>query len=628
MVHTSRCPENANRMPLRYGLSIMAVGIGIGVGIAGTSGHAVAWADPGNSASSGQTSGQTSSHSSAGTGHGPKKPANRRLGTRPKRPSSLTKTGTQKSVDTAAPDVTRSDDDATTGQTSTPTPNSTTPQSESAPESAPESKPESITDIVREKLRAIKPDASLRADGTRPARSDFSARLTTKRRAAITPSALSDAETSPARTLIAQTPAAAATPPDLTAIVRTVPDITAKTIPLTAKVAAVSTTTTTTPKPPEPLSPIAKIAQLPGRIVNTVLQVLDITVSANGPKSPIDFSPINNALFAAFREIEAHLGLTKTPAAQPVPPPMIYDGPTTGQTPTVSQFLNAATTAYVWGGAPGDLKPFVVNGKQMESHNILTGMSAKTWVTPDGQIIIAYQGTTGGTNLLHNPLIAVSQVVTDMQVIFTDTTPQAFIDAVAFQQEVEAAAIAQGYRKEDIFVTGHSLGAWEAQYVAQQTGVGGIGFEGPGLNSTVPGNGADSGFVNVLTYGDTAAYFSTDLPGLQPFVPEYVPGGGSKPHYGAIVMIGNPDAAIPLMNSAALLKTGPIGGLIFVVDIFVNFLQYHLPGVQAYHLGVNPDPGVVPWLGNVSGPVNADYADMTIPELQKAASDAGTLIRP
>lgn len=288
----------------------------------------------------------------------------------------------------------------------------------------------------------------------------------------------------------------------------------------------------------------------------------------------------------------------------------------------------AATAAYVWGGTPGDLKPFVVDGKQMESTNVLTGMSGKAWVTPEGQIIIAYQGTTGGTNLLHNPLIAISQVVADTQVIFTDTPPRAFFDAVGFEQEVEAAAIAQGYRKEDIFVTGHSLGGWEAAYVAQQTGLGGIGFESPGLNTTVPGNGADSGFVNVLTYGDTAAYFSTDLPGLQPFMPEYVPGGGSKPHYGAIVMIGNPDAAIPLMNSAALLNTGPIGGAIFVVDILVNFLQYHLPGIQAYHLGVDPDPGVVPWLGNASGPVNADYADMTIPELQKAASDAGTLIRP
>ncbi|MGV0736098.1 hypothetical protein ABQF35_07345 [Mycobacterium syngnathidarum] len=486
---------------------------------------------------------------------------------------------------------------------------------------------------MREKLRDIKPAIPLRADGTRPAKSDFSPRNTAKRLVAVAPSAAPETETNEIRSATSaptrkiEPPASTPALPQLIAVHQTAPETAPNTVPATAKVAAV-TTTKTTPEPPQPLSPIAKLAELPGRIVNTVLQVLDITVSANGPTSPINFAPINDAVFAAFREIEGKLGLTKTPDVQPVPPAMTYNGPTTGKTPTVSQFLNAATAAYTWGSTPGDLKPFVVDGKQMESTNVLTGMSGKAWVTPEGQIIIAYQGTTGGTNLLHNPLILVSQVVADTQVIFTDTTPQAFTDAVAFQQEVEAAAIEQGYRREDIFVTGHSLGGWEASYVAQQTGVGGIGFESPGLNSTVPGNGADSGFVNILTYGDTAAYFSTDLPGLQPFVPEYVPGGGTKPHYGSIVMIGNPEAAYPLMNSAALLSTGPIGAAIFVVDIAVNFLQYHLPGIQAYHLGVNPDPGVVPWLGNASGPVNADYADMTIPELQKAASDAGTLIRP
>ncbi|ODR26985.1 hypothetical protein [Mycolicibacterium porcinum] len=603
MVNSSGCPEKARGIPLRYGLSVVAIGIGI----AGASAHPVAWADPGTtgSSTSSTSSGQTSNHSSAGTGHGPKKPADRRS-TRPKRPASPTKPKASDTADKpgrAAPDNTADDADNTPAVQ----PDSAAPQQKS------------IDDIVRGKLRAIKPPAPLRAENTRLDSPGFSPRTSAKRLVAVGPSA--------ATTKI-DPPASKAALPRITAVLQAAPQTAVSAVPLTARVAAVSSTTETTPKPPEPLSPIAKIAELPGRIVNTVLQALDITASANGPKSPISFAPINDALFAAFREIEGQLGLTKTPAVQPVPPTMTYNGPTTGKTPTVSQFLNAATAAYVWGGTPGDLKPFVVDGKQMESTNVLTGMSGKAWVTPEGQIIIAYQGTTGGTNLLHNPLIAISQVVADTQVIFTDTPPQAFFDAVDFEQEVEAAAIAQGYRKEDIFVTGHSLGGWEAAYVAQQTGLGGIGFESPGLNTTVPGNGADSGFVNVLTYGDTAAYFSTDLPGLQPFMPEYVPGGGSKPHYGAIVMIGNPDAAIPLMNSAALLNTGPIGGAIFVVDILVNFLQYHLPGIQAYHLGVDPDPGVVPWLGNASGPVNADYADMTIPELQKAASDAGTLIRP
>jgi hypothetical protein len=93
--------------------------------------------------------------------------------------------------------------------------------------------------------------------------------------------------------------------------------------------------------------------------------------------------------------------------------------------------------------------------------------------------------------------------------------------------------------------------------------LGGIGFESPGIHTVVDGNGADSGFVNVETYGDPAAYLATDLPGM-----------------------------------------------------------------QAYNLGLSPDPGVVPWLGATMGPVEAGWGDMKIPELELAASEAGTLITP
>ena len=322
------------------------------------------------------------------------------------------------------------------------------------------------------------------------------------------------------------------------------------------------------------------------------------------------------------------MGLDATPTTQPIPPTMTYTGPTTALTPTVAQFLNAAAAEYVLGGVPGGLRPFTVNGVPVTSTNILSGERAQVWVTPQNQIIIAYQGTTGGTNLLFNPLIAISQIITDLQVIYTHTTPQAFTDALAFAQRVQADAALQGYSASDIFVTGHSLGGWEAEYVAQQTGLDGIGFESPGLNTIVAGNGADSGFVNIETYGDPAAYFATDLPGLQPFMPSYVPAGGSKPHYGAIVMIGDPNAVAPLFNASALYGYGPIGDLIFMVDTLGNFFEHHLPGMQAYNLDVDPDPTVVPWLGLPMGPVETGYGALTIPQLLQAASDAGQLIAP
>lgn len=383
-----------------------------------------------------------------------------------------------------------------------------------------------------------------------------------------------------------------------------------------------------TPTPPKPLSPIAKVLALPGRVVNAVLQFFDFTASATGPRSPFNIAPINDLLFAAFREVERLVGLHRTPAVQPALPTMTYTGPTDRPTPTVAQFLNASTAAYGWGTTPGGMVPFTVDGFQLQSTNVFSGMSGKAWVTPQGQVIIAYQGTTGGTNLLINPLVTLAQVAADLQVILTGTTPLAFYDAERFARRVQEEAALQGYADEDVFVTGHSLGGWEAQFVAQRTGLSGIGFEAPGLNTKVAGNGADTNFVNIAQYGSPAAFMATDLPGMQPFFPAYVPGGGAKPHYGPIVVIGDRAAMNPMVNAGAAWGKSLVGSAVFAVDFLVNFFQYHLMGVQAYHLDVDPDPGVVPWLGNPHGTVHTGYGELTIQELLQAASDDGILIRP
>lgn len=399
------------------------------------------------------------------------------------------------------------------------------------------------------------------------------------------------------------------------------------TVAPSAAVATLSTTAVELAPTPAPLSPIAQVAALPGRIVNVVLQLVGITTAAGEGPSPISPAPIAELFFAVFRRIEEVIGLDQ-PVVLPTPPTMVYDGPLDIPTPTVKQFLDAATTEYVLGGQPGGLAPFVVDGWQMRSIRLATGMDASVWVTPENQIIIAYSGTTGGTNLLFNPLIALTQILTDIQAGLGTTTPKAFDQAVDFAEEVKAEAVNQGYAAEDVFVTGHSLGAWQAQYVAQQIGMNGIGFEGPGLNTTVAGNGANSLFVNTATYGDMAGYLSSDLPGLYPLAPPYVPGGGLKPHYGPIVMLGDPDATTRMANAAALFGKGPLGTLISAVGLFGNFFASHLPGVQAYNLDIIQDPGVVPWLGINGGTVHTGFGEMTIPEFLKASSDAGILVRP
>ena len=198
--------------------------------------------------------------------------------------------------------------------------------------------------------------------------------------------------------------------------------------------------------------------------------MLDLTASSTGPESPISLAPFNDAFFSAFREVERSVGLWQPPPVQPEVPRLVYTGPTTRLTPTVAQFLDASSAAYVLGSTPGGMKPFTVHGFQMSANNIVTGMAADVWVTPQSQIIIAYQGTTGGTNLLFNPLIAIGHIIADLQMIITPTTPPGFWDALNFARRVEAEAALQGYDPDDIFVTGHSLGGWQAQFVAQQTG--------------------------------------------------------------------------------------------------------------------------------------------------------------
>jgi hypothetical protein len=382
------------------------------------------------------------------------------------------------------------------------------------------------------------------------------------------------------------------------------------------------------PEPPQPLSPVAQVLDLPAQVANTVMQLFDITTAANSPRSPIDLAPLNDAFFAAFREGERLAGLQRTPPAQPVVPTLTYTGPTTRPTPTVAEFLDASAAGYVLGGTPGGMVPFTVNGFQMSATNTLTGMAGDVWATPEGQLIIAYQGTSGGTHALFNPLMVISQLLADTQMIFTDTTPVAFDDAVDFARRVQAEAALQGYDADDIFVTGHSLGGWQAQYVAQQTGLAGIGFEAPGMNTTVPGNGVDSLFVTIGTYGSPAPYMSTDLPGLQPFMPPFVAGGGSKPHYGSMIMVGDPAAMTPFYNAAPLWGSSLIGSALFLADFLGNFGQFHMVGVQAHNLDVDVDPGIVPWLGTKQGPVHVGYGELTIPELLQAASDDGILLRP
>ena len=612
----------------RYGVIAVIIGVTLAAG-----GHGTAWADTEGTDSRDTSVSRSDATTGAGTAAERKDaPASANDGSRPEASPSgngtdasngaATEKGTAASTVETTPKTTRDTDDESPDGTDIVDPTSSTePEAPTQAPSESESEPVEQGPTTTPTDVPTVPSAPVKAESKHPAEADASSGTVSVLRAAVSPSPSGidggsgrvgqldspDIEIAP---LSAQRSAVTAVP--------------------TAALAASSTTAVETAAiTPGPVSPIAQLAALPGRIVNVVLQLVGATTSAGTGPSPFSPGPIADLFFAVFRRLEEAVGLYTPLSGQPVPPTMVYEGPLDTPTPTVAQFLNAATTEYVLGGTPGGMTPFTVNGWPMTSLHLATGSDASVWVTPQNQVIIAYSGTTGGTNLLFNPLIAITQLVTDFQAGFGDTTPAAFTQAVDFAQAVQAEAAAQGYAPEDVFVTGHSLGAWQAQYVAQQLGLNGIGFEGPGLSSTVPGNGANSLFVNTATYGDMAAYLSSDLPGLYPIVPyPYVPGGGLHPHYGPIVMLGDPNANTPMINAARLIGQGPVGTLIGAVGLLGNFFASHLPGVQAYNLDVDQDPGVVPWLGVTGGTVHTGFGDMTIGEFLKAASDAGILVKP
>ena len=106
--------------------------------------------------------------------------------------------------------------------------------------------------------------------------------------------------------------------------------------------------------------------------------------------------------------------------------------------------------------------------------------------------------------------------------ISNGVTPQANLDALAFAQQVAAAS-----NGSPIYLTGHSLGGEEAEYVeanANFTVSGGTAFAAPGVPNLSSSDSNTNNFTTYVDYGDVIGNF--------------VPTGGS--HVGNVQFIGNP----------------------------------------------------------------------------------------
>ncbi|WP_336945032.1 lipase [Asaia sp. HN010] len=260
------------------------------------------------------------------------------------------------------------------------------------------------------------------------------------------------------------------------------------------------------------------------------------------------------------------------------------------KSPTASQFLNAANACYTVSGTPEGMKPFLVDGKQLAVTDLGSAMSAKVWLTDKNQVIVAFQGTTGGDNIVLNPLVALTGVASDVQV-WNQTVSQAQKDALSFTHYVVDVAQKSGIDTDNIFLTGHSLGGIEASYVGQQTGLGGMSFESTGIPDAAARVGDGKNFVSVVTHGDPVGNYASDTEKDSPFVTAMEPGADNAfNHYGKVVMVGAPEDSVKLKAKLDDWNASSFKNIVSLIDVVPDFIKFHLPGTQAADMGIKLSP--------------------------------------
>jgi hypothetical protein len=192
------------------------------------------------------------------------------------------------------------------------------------------------------------------------------------------------------------------------------------------------------------------------------------------------------------------------------------------------------------------------------------------------QIVIAFEGTdpTRAT-VTTDPIFLAAQLEADA-LIYLGQIPEAFTDALAFSKEVLEAAEAQGIPRENVFVTGHSLGAAEAEYVAAQLDLGGATFGAPGIHASVIPEGSTPDLVNYVVRGDPFGNYSADPPNRL----SNLLYSDDILHFGEVVYIGSPVGGLQLDTANVLLAPNSTDAeKLAGFGLLVDAVKYHHPQV-------------------------------------------------
>lgn len=205
---------------------------------------------------------------------------------------------------------------------------------------------------------------------------------------------------------------------------------------------------------------------------------------------------------------------------------------------STQDYLNLSNAAYTTDGA----QPTAPTGWTLIDFQPATsangGMQAAAFQNAAGEIVIAYEGTNLASLSTLVPQLGSDGAITE------GNAPVANGQALSFAQSVAAA-----HQNSPVYVTGHSLGGEEAEYVQAFAATnnlnisGGAAFGGPGVPDLSASQAATfaNQFTTYVDYGDGFGSF--------------VAGDGAQ--VGTIASVGNP--ADPSLEQY-LLDTGPDAG--------------------------------------------------------------------
>lgn len=250
-------------------------------------------------------------------------------------------------------------------------------------------------------------------------------------------------------------------------------------------------------------------------------------------------------------------------------------------TPTTDEFWGAARHTYGTTPLPDDLVPYPI-GNPLDQTIIADGFHAELTKNIDtGDYIIAFEGTDPTLQTINSPFLR-AQLAADAQ-IYLGQVPDAYNDALEFTNTVLAllAEPENGSVSADhVFVTGHSLGGAEAEYVAAKTGLGGEAFGAPGIPAGLIPDPAPHNFENFVEYGDPVGNYSAN--------PNYEGGflhSDQIHRYGDVTYIGNSSDRDALREAGEDFGPGtsPLQNARGVA-LLTRALQHHLPGAYAHDL--------------------------------------------